>query len=62
MYGVIRMSPEAIVKQQYSEKSDAFSFGVCLWEILFRQQPYPGFHDLEAALKVLSLLYYCTRC
>src|SRR5690349_17236552 len=48
------MSPEAILKQEYSEKSDAFSFGVCLWEMLFRLSPYPAFHDLEAALKVAN--------
>ena len=48
------MSPEAILRQEYSEKSDAFSFGVCLWEMLFRQSPYPGFHDLQAALLVAN--------
>lgn len=40
----------------FAEKSDAFSFGVCFWEMLFRQSPYPKFHDLEAALKVHSVV------
>jgi len=48
------MSPEAIVKHEYSEKSDAFSFGVCLWEILMRQTPYQGLHNLETAIKVAN--------
>jgi len=48
------MSPEAIVKHEYSEKSDAFSFGVCLWEIIIRKVPYQGFHNLETAIKVAN--------
>jgi hypothetical protein len=27
------MAPEAIKEKKYSEKSDAFSFGVLLWEV-----------------------------
>jgi serine/threonine protein kinase len=44
--------PEAILKHEYSEKSDAFSFGVCLWEILVRRPPYEGLRNLAAAVRV----------
>lgn len=27
------MSPESIKEKKYSEKSDAFSFGVLIWEV-----------------------------
>jgi hypothetical protein len=30
------MAPEAIKEKKYSEKSDAFSFGVLLWEVRHR--------------------------
>lgn len=35
------MSPESITKQEYSIKSDVFSFGVVVWEILTVSEPYP---------------------
>jgi serine/threonine protein kinase len=40
--GPIRwMAPEVICdKSLYSEKSDSFSFGVMVWEILARDKPY----------------------
>ncbi len=48
------MSPEAILKHEYSEKSDTFSFGVTLWEILVRRPPYAGLRNLEAAVRVAN--------
>eukprot|EP00005_Dracoamoeba_jomungandri_P010355 CAMPEP_0174275250 /NCGR_PEP_ID=MMETSP0439-20130205/59722_1 /TAXON_ID=0 /ORGANISM="Stereomyxa ramosa, Strain Chinc5" /LENGTH=905 /DNA_ID=CAMNT_0015367335 /DNA_START=912 /DNA_END=3629 /DNA_ORIENTATION=- len=36
------MAPESIVDRIYSEASDAFSFGVLLWEIDTRKQPWRG--------------------
>jgi Eph receptor A1 len=36
-------APEAIMKTQFSIKSDVWSFGVVFWEILtFGEQPYGG--------------------
>jgi len=34
------MSPEALSKKKYSEKSDVWSFGVCCYEILAEKDPY----------------------
>jgi serine/threonine protein kinase len=34
------MAPEAILNRQYSAKSDAYSFGVFLWELTHRGEPY----------------------
>ncbi|KAL6079948.1 Receptor-interacting serine/threonine-protein kinase 3 [Balamuthia mandrillaris] len=37
------MAPESLLERQFSEKSDAYSFGVLLWELVARQStPYPG--------------------
>jgi serine/threonine protein kinase len=41
---VAYMAPESIRKQEYSIKSDSFSFGVFLWEIVTRYEtetPHP---------------------
>mmetsp|Transcript_20958 Transcript_20958/g.29294 ORF Transcript_20958/g.29294 Transcript_20958/m.29294 type:complete len:1024 (+) Transcript_20958:143-3214(+) len=50
------MAPEAIVHQHYSEKSDTYSFGVTLWELVTRGQPYKGYANLQVALRAYRLL------
>jgi serine/threonine protein kinase len=49
------MSPESIHSGTYSEKTDAYSFGVFLWEMWTRQQPWDDLPPLQAALQVLHL-------
>jgi serine/threonine protein kinase len=34
------MAPESIAKKRYSEQSDVFSFGVYIWEVMHRREPY----------------------
>jgi serine/threonine protein kinase len=48
------MAPEAISKKQYSEKSDAYSFGVFLWEIMHRQEPYAHTDTFQIASGVVA--------
>eukprot|EP01087_Luapelamoeba_hula_P018988 TRINITY_DN6220_c0_g1_i1.p1 TRINITY_DN6220_c0_g1~~TRINITY_DN6220_c0_g1_i1.p1 ORF type:complete len:1407 (-),score=218.11 TRINITY_DN6220_c0_g1_i1:15-4235(-) len=49
---VAYMAPESIVRHQYSIKSDSFSFGVLLWELETRENPYSGMMLLDIALGV----------
>eukprot|EP01117_Protostelium_nocturnum_P005639 TRINITY_DN2038_c0_g1_i1.p1 TRINITY_DN2038_c0_g1~~TRINITY_DN2038_c0_g1_i1.p1 ORF type:complete len:1760 (-),score=518.87 TRINITY_DN2038_c0_g1_i1:119-5398(-) len=46
------MSPEAILKREYSNKSDVWSFGVVIWEILTVSDPFPECSAVEAAILV----------
>lgn len=46
------MSPESILRHEYSAASDAYSFGVAAWEVLSLQpEPYPSHRPLEAAIR-----------
>merc|ERR1712146_30947 len=46
------MSPEAIKDKVYSQKSDVWSFGVTVWEVLTRQNPYPSMDLIQVATAV----------
>ena len=48
------MSPESIKEKKYSEKTDAYSFAVLMWEILTRKEPYEDESLLQIALRVAS--------
>jgi len=46
------MSPESIFKQEYSEKSDVWSFGVLCIEVTTRDDPYPYLSITDFAIKL----------
>ncbi|PRP72821.1 serine/threonine-protein kinase CTR1-like, partial [Planoprotostelium fungivorum] len=46
------MAPEAITSREYSIKSDVFSFGVVIWEVLEVREPWEEKTPVEAALGV----------
>lgn len=48
------ISPETLLKRQYSEKSDVWSYGVVCHEIIFQQEPYPDWEAAFVAAKVLG--------
>jgi serine/threonine-protein kinase CTR1 len=54
-FGPIKwMPPEALLQQHYSSKSDAYSFGIFLWELLYREDPYNGLKAIEVIPRVLK--------
>ncbi|PRP79711.1 LRR receptor-like serine/threonine-protein kinase GSO1-like [Planoprotostelium fungivorum] len=48
------MSPEALRERNYSQKSDVWSFGVVIWEIIEESDPFPGINPIEVAIQIVS--------
>jgi len=46
------MAPESITSKTYSFASDTWSFGVVLWEIVTRTDPYPNMEPINVAMGV----------
>eukprot|EP01089_Gocevia_fonbrunei_P002933 TRINITY_DN12799_c0_g1_i2.p1 TRINITY_DN12799_c0_g1~~TRINITY_DN12799_c0_g1_i2.p1 ORF type:complete len:285 (-),score=57.06 TRINITY_DN12799_c0_g1_i2:23-877(-) len=48
-------APEALLERRFSEKSDSYSFGMLLWELVAKQTiPYPNMSPYDIALKVID--------
>jgi len=48
------MSPETLRGRIYSEKTDVYSFGLFLYEMIARSQPYPGLNPIEVVAPGVS--------
>jgi serine/threonine protein kinase len=48
------MAPEALQNLEYSEATDAFSFGVLLWEMMARKRPWAGLDGAQIVASVTS--------
>ena len=46
------LAPEAISERVYTFKSDVWSFGVTMYEILTKSLPYPGLDAMMAAMRI----------
>jgi len=40
-------APEIFQGSLYSEKADVYSYGIILWEIIFRKKPWDGMHSMR---------------
>lgn len=46
------LSPESINQRSYSQKSDVWSFGICLIEIITAHTVYPNINPLQSIFKI----------
>jgi serine/threonine protein kinase len=46
------MAPEVLRGEEYTFSADVYSFGVILWEMISRQQPFADFHAMAVMFKV----------
>uniref|UniRef100_A0A6B2L893 Protein kinase domain-containing protein n=1 Tax=Arcella intermedia TaxID=1963864 RepID=A0A6B2L893_9EUKA len=47
-------APEVLRSQRYSFMADVYSFGVCLWEMVTREDPYPGTPAYQVVISVAT--------
>jgi serine/threonine protein kinase len=47
-------APEVLRGEKYDEKADIYSFGIIMWEVLTRRQPYAGRNFMGVSLDVLE--------
>ena len=52
------MAPEVIMNQKYSTKSDIYSFGILLYEILYQSNPYPDMACIQIMYQVAHQVNY----
>jgi serine/threonine protein kinase len=50
------MSPELLRGQRPTKMSDVYAFGITMWEVLARREPYAGLHPLYTRAEVLAMV------
>eukprot|EP01121_Diplochlamys_sp_Union-15-3_P019357 TRINITY_DN7282_c0_g1_i2.p1 TRINITY_DN7282_c0_g1~~TRINITY_DN7282_c0_g1_i2.p1 ORF type:complete len:674 (-),score=78.95 TRINITY_DN7282_c0_g1_i2:61-1956(-) len=45
-------APEILRNSRYTEKADVYSFGIVLWEMASREEPFPGLAPYQVIFKV----------
>merc|ERR1712130_710465 len=50
----IWMAPEIIRNNPYTQKADVYAFGIILWEILHRKEPYENMSPIQIVVAVVN--------
>jgi len=48
------MAPEIIMGKKYTEKADVYAFGIILWEVLTRLEPYEDKEPMQIVVEVVN--------
>jgi len=51
-------APESLLRKEYSEKTDVFSFGTTLYEMVCRMEPWSNITTPNVAFKVFNMEFY----
>jgi len=51
------MAPEFIAKQVFTAKSDVFSYGMILWEIFARKEPFETLNPTQALFAIANVIF-----
>jgi serine/threonine protein kinase len=46
------MAPESISQQTYSKKSDVWTFGIVVWEIVCQREPHTNVNPVEVGILI----------
>jgi len=49
------MAPEVLMGQQFNEKADVYSFGIVLWELMTRTEPFQEYNSFDTFRKDICL-------
>lgn len=47
------IAPEVLTSQHYTKACDIYSFGITLWEMVTRTQPYNKMNNMQVAMGVI---------
>ena len=48
------MAPEIIMGRRYTERADVYAYGIILWEILTRLEPYEEKEPMQIVVEVVN--------
>eukprot|EP00897_Mesotaenium_endlicherianum_P003302 jgi/Mesen1/29/ME1078911C05710 len=48
------MAPEVLEQEPYNEKADVYSYGIVLWELVTREEPFKGCHPMQVRSRALA--------
>ena len=48
------VAPEVLMEQQYNEKSDCYSLGIIMWELLTCQHPYAEYQNKNNHIHIIE--------